>query len=116
MYIYFIAQNSDSCSMTSAVHAMLMCSFLYHKDDEVVDELHYEKKIEGRQPAWEDDADDEERYIVPMNCVAPLLLNTDMPASNQDMMLTVIITNIIIIIIVIIIIIMKIIINMINYN
>ena len=43
---------------------MLMCSFLYHKDDEVVDELHYEKKIEGRQPAWEDDADDEERYIV----------------------------------------------------
>ena len=65
MYIYFIAQNSDSCSMTSAVHAMLTCSFLYHKDDEVVDELHYEiKKIEGRQPAWEDDADDEERYIV----------------------------------------------------
>ena len=113
MYIYFIAQNSDSCSMTSAVHAMLMCSFLYHKDDEVVDELHYEiKKIEGRQPAWEDDADDEERYIVPMNCVAPLLLNTDMPASNQDMILTVIITNIIIINIIIIIII----INMINYN
>ena len=100
--------------MTSAVHAMLMCSFLYHKDDEVVDELHYEiKKIEGRQPAWEDDADDEERYIAPMNCVAPLLLNTDMPASNQDMILTVIITNIIIIIIIII---MKIIINMINYN
>ena len=99
--------------MTSAVHAMLMCSFLYHKDDEVVDELHYEiKKIEGRQPAWEDDADDEERYIAPMNCVAPLLLNTDMPASNQDMILTVIITNIIIIIIII----MKIIINMINYN
>ena len=112
MYIYFIAQNSDSCSMTSVVHAMLMCSFLYHKDDEVVDELlHYEiKKIEGRQPAWEDDADDEERYIVPMNCVAPLLLNTDMPASNQDMILTVIITNIIIINIIIIII------NMINYN
>ena len=50
-----------------------------------------------------------------MNCVAPLLLNTDMPASNQDMILTVIITNIIIIIIIIIII-MKIIINMINYN
>ena len=112
-YIHFIAQNSDSCSMTSAVHAMLMCSFLYHKDDEVVDELHYEiKKIEGRQPAWEDDADDEERYLnlLPMNCVAPLLLNTDMPASNQDMILTVIITNIIIINIIIIII------NMINYN
>ena len=34
-----------------------------------------------------------------MNCVAPLLLNTDMPASNQDVILTVIITNIIIIII-----------------
>ena len=102
MYIYYIAQNSDSCSMTSAVHAMLMCSFLYHEDDDVVDELHYEiKKIEGRQPAWEDDADDEERYIVPMNCVAPLLLNTDMPASNQDMILTVIIINIIIIIIII---------------
>jgi len=117
MYIYFIAQNSDSCSMTSAVHAMLMCFFLYHKDDGVVDELHYEiKKSEGRQPAWEDDADDEERYIVPMNCVAPLLLNTDMPASNQDMILTVIINNnTIIIIIIIIIIIMKIIINMINY-
>lgn len=66
MYIYFIAQKSDSCSMTSAVYTMLMCSFLYHKDDEVVDELHYEiKKSEGRQPAWEDDADDEERYI---NC------------------------------------------------
>ena len=114
MYIYFIAQSSDSCSMTSAVHAMLMCSFLYHKDDEVVDELHYEiKKIEGRQPAWEDDADDEERYLnlLPMNCVAPLLLNTDMPASNQDMILTVIITNIIIIIIIIIIILMKIIIS-----
>ena len=43
-----------------------------------------------------------------MNCVAPLLLNTDMPASNQDMILTVIITNIIIIIIIII---MKIIIS-----
>ena len=49
--------------------------------------------------------------LLPMNnCVAPLLLNTDMPASNQDMILTVIITNIIIIIIIIIII------NMINYN
>ena len=48
--------------------------------------------------------------LLPMNnCVAPLLLNTDMPASNQDMILTVIITNIIIIIIIIII-------NMINYN
>lgn len=35
------------------------------EDDEVVDELHYEiKKIEGRQPAWEDDADDEERIEI----------------------------------------------------
>ena len=40
-----------------------------------------------------------------MNCVAPLFLNTDMPASNQDMFVTVFSTNIIIIII-----------NMINYN
>ena len=75
-----IQSENITCIYFKAQKSMLMCSFLYHKDDEVVDELHYEiKKSEGRQPAWEDDADDDERYIVPMNCVTPLLLNTDMP-------------------------------------